>query len=65
MLSEKFFVILGGRSVKYTDFLRLCPKCVLPCLLMQFQYHILLSPDHPNSDIFLECHLQKVCGQRL
>lgn len=62
MLSEQIFVLLGGKSVKYADFLRLCPKCVLPCLLIQFQDHI-LSADCPNSDVFLECHLQKVCGQ--
>lgn len=62
MLSEQIFVLLGGKSVKYADFLRLCPKRVLPRLLIQFQYHI-LSADRPNSDVFLECHLQKVCGQ--
>lgn len=64
-LTNFFFYLLGGRSVKFTDFLKFCPKYVLPCLLMQFQYHILLSANHPNSDIFLECHLKKICGQHL
>lgn len=64
MLSEQIFVLsVRWQKCEICRFSQTLPKMCSAMPLIQFQHHILLSADYPNNGIFLECHLQKICGQ--